>query len=271
MKIAMTGASGFVATALKKAFPDWIAIERNDTVEQIGEKLKGVDAVFNLAGASIATRWDEAYKKVMYESRILTTQKVVEAMNQSEVKHFISASAVGIYKSDTPCDEKSTSYAEDFLGNLARDWEAEALKCTKPTAILRFGVVLGNGGALEKMLPAFKAGLGGIIGNGAMVMSWIDIDDLVAMYRFVLEKELTGIFNATTPNPLTNFHFTKALGKVLHRPTWIPLPAFIVKLLFSEGAVILLEGKEAYPKAMMEKGFVFNYPDIDSSLKKILS
>lgn len=104
-----------------------------------------------------------------------------------------------------------------------------------------------------------------------MVMSWIDIDDLVAIYRFVLEKKLEGIFNATAPKPLTNYHFTKILGKVLHRPTWLPLPSFIIKLLFSEGAVVLLDSKEAYPKALLDKGFHFSYPDAESSLKKILT
>ena len=273
MKVAMTGASGFVAHALKQAFPDYVVIERNDSVEDIVAKLESVDVVFNLAGAPIATRWNEAYKKILHSSRIETTRKVVEAINQSTVNHFISTSAVGIYPNDIACDESCTTFGNDFLGTLAQEWEAEALKCIKPTAILRFGVVLGkNGGALDKMLPAFKAGLGGILGNGQMVMSWIDIDDLVAIYRFVLENKLEGIFNATAPQPLSNYHFTKILGKVLHRPTWLPLPSFIIKLLFSEGAVVLLDIKEAYyPKALLDKGFHFSYPDAESSLKKILT
>lgn len=272
MKIAMTGASGFVANALKKAFPNYVALERNDSVDVLIEKLSDVDAVFNLAGAPIAARWDEEYKKVLRASRIETTQKLVLALNQSDIKHFISTSAVGIYPNNVPCDESCTDLGDDFLGTLAKDWEAEALKCTKPTAILRFGVVLGkDGGALDKMLPPFQAGLGGIIGNGRMVMSWIDIDDLVGIYRFVLENKLEGIFNATAPQPLTNFHFTKILGKILHRPTWIPLPSFIVKMLFSEGAVVLLDSKEAYPKALLDKGFSFQYPNVEASLRKILA
>lgn len=272
MKIALSGASGFVATALKQAFPDYVVIERNDSVESLVEKFKGVDAVFNLAGAPIATRWDAEYKKVLRQSRIETTQKIVQALNQSDVSHFISTSAVGIYPNNTPCDESCTTYGEDFLGELAREWEEAALECTKLTTILRFGVVLGkNGGALEKMLPAFKAGLGGILGNGRMVMSWIDIDDLVAIYRFVLEHKRGGVFNATAPHPLTNYHFTKILGKILGRPTWLPLPAFMIKMLFSEGAVVLLDSKEAYPRALLDQGFVFTYPDAASSLRKILA
>ena len=271
MKIAMSGASGFVANALKKRFPDVVVIERNDDVKAIIQKLEGVDAVFNLAGAPIAARWDEAYKKVLWSSRIETTKKLVMAMNQSEVKHFISTSAVGIYPSGVPCDESSEKLGEDFLAHLAIAWEGEARKCTKKTTILRFGVVLGDGGALEKMLPSFKMGLGGIIGNGAMVMSWIDIDDLVDIYAFVLEKELEGVYNATSPQPLTNFRFTKMLGKVLRRPTFLPVPSFIIKMLFFFVATVLLDSKEAYPKALLEKGFTFTYGDLEHSLRKILA
>ncbi len=272
MKVAMSGASGFVANALKQRFPDFVVIERGDDVEVIRKKLVGVQAVFNLAGAPIVAKWDEAYKKVLYSSRIDTTKKIVEAINQSDVEHFISTSAVGIYPNNIPCDESTQKFGEDFLGQLAVAWEREAQKCTKRTTILRFGVVLGrDGGALEKMLPAFKMGLGGIIGDGRMVTSWIDLDDLVSIYAFVLEQKCEGIFNATSPQPLTNYHFTKILGKVLHRPTFIPVPSFIIKMLFGEGSTVLLDSKEAYPKALLEKGFVFQYPDLESSLKKILA
>lgn len=271
MKVAISGASGFVANALKRAFPDFVVIERQDDVVVITQKLKGVDAVFNLAGAPIVARWNEAYKKVLWHSRIETTKKLVSAVGQSDVTHFISTSAVGIYPNGVPCDEESSKLSEDFLGTLALAWEHEAFKCTKPTTILRFGVVLGEGGALEKMLPAFRLGLGGIIGDGAMMMSWIDIDDLVAIYAFVLEHRLVGVLNATAPEPLSNYHFTKILGNVLHRPTLIPVPAFIIKMLFGEGSTVLLDSKEAYPKALLRQGFAFTYPDVESSLRKILA
>lgn len=269
MKVALSGASGFVAGALKKAFPNFVPIERHDEGEALLQKLQGVDAVLNLAGAPIAARWDEAYKKVLWSSRIDTTKKLVDAINQSDVKHFISTSAVGIYPNNVACDETSR-IGEDFLANLATAWETEAHKCTKKTTILRFGVVLGHGGALEKMLPAFRWGLGGIIGDGRMMTSWIDIDDLVGIYMYVLEKGLEGTFNATSPKPLSNFHFTKILGKVLHRPTLIPVPGFIIKMLFGEGASVLLDSKEVYPKALLEQGYLFQYPDLENSLKKIL-
>ncbi|KFL33068.1 MULTISPECIES: TIGR01777 family oxidoreductase [unclassified Sulfurospirillum] len=271
MRVAISGASGFVANALKQKFPDFVVIERKDDVEAITHKLKDVYAVFNLAGAPIAAKWDEAYKKVLWESRIETTKKLVAAINQSDVEHFISTSAVGIYPSNVPCDEQTLKLSEDFLGHLALAWEREAQKCTKRTTILRFGVVLGEGGALEKMLPAFRMFLGGIIGDGRMITSWIDIDDLVSIYAFVLEKKLEGILNATAPQPLTNYHFTKILGNVLHRPTFVPVPSFIIKMLFGEGSTVLLESKEAYPKALLTQGFVFAYPNLESSLRKILA
>ena len=271
MKIAMSGASGFVAQALKQKFPEYVVIDRNDDVEAITHKLKDVEAVFNLTGAPIVAKWDEAYKEVLYTSRIVTTKKLVEAINHSDVTHFISTSAVGIYPNNMPCDEQTPKVSEDFLGTLALAWEHEASKCTKRTTILRFGVVLGEGGALEKMLPAFKMGLGGIIGDGKMITSWIDIDDLVSIYAFVLDHRLEGIFNACSPQPLSNYHFTKILGKVLHRPTFFPIPSFIIKMLFGEGSTVLLDSKEAHPKALLSKGFVFAYPDLESSLRKILA
>lgn len=272
MKVAMNGASGFVATALKKQFPNHVVIERNDDVEAILKKLEGVDAVFNLAGAPIVARWNEAYKKVLHSSRIDSTKKLVEAINQSHVSHFISTSAVGIYPNDVPCDEETTRFADDFLGKLALEWEAEAKKCQKATAILRFGVVLGqNGGALEKMLPAFKMGFGGRIGDGKMITSWIDSEDLVAIYAFVLERKLEGIFNATSPQPISNAVFTKVLGEVLHRPTIFPVPEVFIRLAFGEGSTVLLDSKEVYPKALLQKGFTFHYGDLKSSLQRILA
>lgn len=272
MRVALTGASGFVGKHLQKSFSDHIIIERHDSVETILEKLEGVDAVFNLAGAPIIKRWSSHYKDVLLSSRIQTTQRVVQAINQSKVKHFISTSAIGAYPDDVACDESITNYNNDFLGSLTKAWEAEALLCQKPTSIIRFGVILGkDAGALSKMLLPFKLGLGGIIADGKMMTSWIDIHDLMRIYAYVLEKKLTGIINATAPHPVTNYTFTKALGQALHRPTIIPLPGFVLKLLFGEGATAITSSKEVYPKVLSESGFKFDYEDIKSSLNHILS
>jgi uncharacterized protein (TIGR01777 family) len=272
MKIALTGASGFVGQALRAHFHDTVILDRDDTVETILQKLKGVDAVINLAGAPIIKRWSESYKKTLYDSRILTTRKLVKALNASDVKFFISTSAIGIYPNNHACNEKCADLGKDFLAELCVDWEAEALQCNKPTAIVRFGIVLGpDGGALAQMLPPFKLGLGGPIGKGDMMMSWIHITDLVRMCEYLITEQHSGIYNACSPQPISNLAFTKTLGKVLHRPTLFPLPPLMLKLIFAEGAQVLLDSKEVYPKSLLEKGFAFHFNQIEGALQDILS
>ncbi|MDO8454575.1 MAG: TIGR01777 family oxidoreductase [Sulfurimonas sp.] len=271
MKIAITGASGFVAKQLRDTFSDIVAIERKDSEEAILEKLKGVDVVINLAGSPIINKWTEEYKKLLLSSRIETTKKIVKAINQSDVKHFISTSAIGAYPDNIACDEQHIGYGDDFLGQLTKAWEAEANMCEKPTTILRFGVILGkDGGALAQMLLPFRLGLGGVIGNGKMMMSWIDSADLMNIYKFVIDKKATGVFNAVSPEPISNYIFTKALGKVLNRPTLFPLPEFVLRIIYGEGATVLTGSKEIYPKALSEAGFIFEYPTIDASLTHLL-
>lgn len=272
MKVAITGASGFVGSHLSKIFTDYVSIGRDESEYEILEKLDGVDVVFNLAGAPIVKKWSKSYKEVLISSRVDTTKTLVNAINKSEVKHFISTSAIGAYPDGEAYDESFEGYGDDFLASLTQMWEAEANKCIKPTSIIRFGVILGaDGGALAQMLTPFKLGLGGIIGNGKMMTSWIDVADLVRIYSFIIEKKLTGIFNATAPKPISNYTFTKALGKALHRPTCFPLPVFVLKLLYGEGSTVLTGSKEVYPKALLDTGFEFHYPDIKSSLTHILS
>lgn len=271
MKVAITGASGFVGTHLQKAFSENVHIHRNDTKEQIIEKLKGVDLVINLAGAPIIKKWSEAYKKVLISSRVETTKTLVSAINQSEVKYFISTSAIGAYPDDGAYDETYTRHADDFLGQLTKAWEETALQCHKPTAIVRFGIVLGaDGGALKQMLLPFKLGVGGTVGDGRMMMSWVDIDDLVNVYKFLYEKNLQGVFNITAPHPVSNYEFTKALGSVLHRPTIFPLPEFVLRIIYGEGASVLTGSKEVYPKKLLDNGFTFEYPTIKESLEHLL-
>lgn len=272
MKVAFTGASGFVGTHLQKIFTDTVIIGRNDEQEDIVKKLQGVDVVINLAGAPIVQRWSESYKKVLISSRVDITRKLVAAINESEVKHFISTSAIGAYPEHKPYDESFEGYGDDFLAQLTKEWENEALKCTKPTAIIRFGVVLGiDGGALYKMLTPFKMGVGGNISDGKMMMSWIDIDDLVSIHSFILENKLTGVFNATAPNPVLNHVFTKTLGNILHRPTIFPLPEFVLKIIFGEGSIVLTGSKEVYPTALEDSGFTFKYKTIEQSLVHLLT
>lgn len=271
MKLAITGANGFVGSHIKKSFKDCITIGRNDSEDEILSKLNGVDVVINLAGSPIVKRWTKEYKKTLIDSRIQSTKKLVNAINRSDVKHLISTSAIGAYPSDRAYDESFDGYSDDFLGSLTKEWEYEAKKCNKLTSIVRMGIILGNnGGALVQMLPAFRMGVGGIISDGKMMVSWVDIDDVIRIYKFIFDKELTGVFNATTPNPITNYMFTKALGSVLSRPTVIPVPEFVLKLLFGEGSTVLTGSKEVYPKALTEAGFEFKYKEIESSFRHLL-
>jgi len=271
MKIALTGASGFVGRALQSAFPDTVALERNDDADTMLDKLDGVDVAINLAGAPIIKRWNDPYKQVLLNSRIHTTKRLVSALNRSRVKRFISTSAIGIYPDGIRCDESCESCSDDFLGHLAHKWEQEARRCTRPTTILRFGVLMGpEGGALKQMLTPFRLGVGGVIGNGRMMTSWIDIDDLVRIYRFVIENRLDGTFNCVSPHPVTNYELTKTLGRVLHRPTILPIPEFALRIMYSEAASVLTGSKEIYPAALLDAGFVFKYPTIGASLKHLL-
>ncbi len=195
MKVAITGASGFVGTRVRSRFTSHVVIDRDLSVSEIEQRLRGVDAVINLAGAPIIKRWSRSYKDVLYQSRISTTGRLAEALNRTDRNiHLVSASATGIYPEHMACDETCTETANDFLGKLARDWEQQAMLYRGPVSIMRLGVVLGpEGGALSKMLPVFRLGLGGPVGNGGMITSWIDIEDLLRAFEFVIRLGLTQV------------------------------------------------------------------------------
>lgn len=278
--IAITGSSGFVGTNLKRYFTDLgyevLPIARGDlsNEQRLQEIINQSDIVINLAGANIINRWSESYKKLLYSSRIDTTKAIVEAINKVENKpsQLISTSAVGIYDNKQTYDEKGV-HTSDFLGKLAEDWEEEALKARSEStkvSIFRFGIVLGkDGGALEKMITPFKLGLGGIIGSGKQAFSFIHIEDLLNAYKFVIENNHENIFNLTAPTPTTNRGLTLALGKTLKRPTILPLPEFVLNIIFSEGAKVLTDGQSAIPKNLMDLGFEFKYKTIDETIENL--
>ena len=281
--IAITGASGFVGQYITKVFTEQgyvvVPILRADIhdLNKLQTKLEQSDVLINLAGANIIGRWSESYKKVLYSSRIETTKALVEAMKSIEnsPKLFVSTSAVGIYKNDEVYNEYSTDYADNFLGNLVTDWESEANKAKDlgvRVAILRFGIVLGKeGGALQKMLTPFKLGLGGIIGDGKQAFSFIHIDDLARFYLHLIDNQaLEGVYNMTTAKPTTNYGLTKSLGKVLKRPTFLPLPTFVLQLIYGEGATVLTDGQSVMPKRVLESGFEFQFEGIDEVLEDLL-
>lgn len=282
-KIAIIGANGFIGTYMQSFFKSEgfsvLPIHREDTQKSIVEitnLLEGVDIIINLAGAPIIHRWNNAYKKVLYESRIITTNKIVTAISHMEKKPelFVSTSAIGIYATNGPMSESKYTYSENFLAKICKAWEAEAQQADAFTrvVIFRFGVVLGKGGgALSKMLPSFKLGIAGTIGNGSEPFSWVHISDLLNAYLFVFNhNELNGTFNLCSPNPVTNKVLTKTLGKILHRPTVIPLPKFVLRFLFSEGATVLTEGQSVIPERLLKHQFIFKYPTIEEALREVL-
>lgn len=271
MKIAIAGAGGFVGSHIRKRYPDHVVIDRNDHEDTIVKRLKGVYAVINLAGAAIIKRWSEPYKKVLRESRIGTTRKIVRAIEKSGIKHFISTSAIGIYPDDMECDESCTSFGTDFLAELALEWEHEAKAFTGTVAILRFGVVLGaEGGALAQMLGPFRLCLGGPIGNGAMMTSWIDIEDLMRIYDFVISRRAEGVYNAVSPNPVSNYELSRELSRMFGCPFMVPVPKFVIRLMYGEAAKVLTGSKIVYPTRLMEEGFEFKYPRIKESLEHLV-
>jgi len=278
--IAISGASGFVGSSLIKFFTNLdykvtpIKRETLNDKKKLEELLDSSDILINLSGANIINRWSESYKELLYSSRIETTKKLVNAIKniQNPPKIFISTSAVGIYDNKTTYDEKG-EFSNDFLSSLCQKWEKEALKAKSEktkVSIFRFGIVLGkDGGALQKMITPFKLGLGGVIGSGKQAFSFIHIDDLLASYKFVIENLYEDIFNLTAPTPTTNKGLTLALGKTLKRPTILPVPEFILNLIFSEGAKVLTDGQSAVPKNLLDLGFKFKYKTIEETIENL--
>ena len=282
MKFIISGASGFVGSALKKALSEHtiVSIGVSDFAksdEEFATVFESADIIINLAGAPIIARWSDEYKKLLYSSRIDTTSKIVRAIEKMDEKPklLISTSAVGIYTNSKTQTEDDGEISNDFLGKLCQEWETSANKaaslCVR-TVIFRFGIVLGKGGgALQKMLLPFKLGVGGVIGSGKQAFSWIHIDDLVRAFEFAIENNtLNGTYNLTAPEPTTNKGLTNALAHALHRPAFFPLPEFALKLLYSEGAKVLTDGQSVVPNRLLASGFNFRFSNIEQTIENLV-
>ena len=292
MHFLITGGTGFIGTYLTqllvrqghnitilsrnkhRVLPNIRAIEN---ISDIHDN-EHIDVIINLAGANISKKWTQSYKRELISSRVDTTQHIISMISRLTKKPelLISASAVGYYgaQGKAPLSEQSP-YTEDFTHQLCSQWETIALQAENygvRTCITRLGVVLGKGGgALEKMLPAFKYGLGGKIGSGEQFFSWVHIKDLIAAFNeCVKNKQYRGIYNLTAPHPVTNAQFTAALGKAIQRPTMFTIPGWFITLVFGEmGENLLLRGQNVIPERLQNAGFQFNYPDIESALTEI--
>ena len=249
---------------------EWNQKDLMDAVNQ-------VDIVINLAGEPIAKkRWTDKQKDLIKKSRAETTKLIVQVINNAnkKPKKIINASAVGFYgnRGNSKLAENSPS-GSGFLPDVCKEWEYEANKAKINVVILRIGVVLSkNGGALEKIIPPFKAFVGGPLGTGNQWMSWISLSDLIGLIKFVAENDnVTGILNATSPNPVTNKDFSNIVGKVLGRPSFMRAPAFALKILLGEMSDLLLDSQRVIPERALELGYKFKYPDLESALSSITS
>ncbi|MCH1923545.1 TIGR01777 family oxidoreductase [Shewanella sp. C32] len=292
MKILLTGATGLVGSALVPLLEtdhELLIVSRNPvkarhkfgqnhqylaSLDQL-HHLDDVDAVINLAGEPIvAKRWSDQQKEKICHSRWDITDKIAQLINASSTPPhtLLSASAIGFYgrQGEARLAEDAVPHQE-FSHHICNVWEQKAQAAASNytrVCIFRIGVVLAaHGGALAKMLPAFKLGLGGPIGDGKQGMSWIHLRDLLALICYLLNNpECEGVYNATAPNPVTNADFAKALGKALHRPACLPAPAFILKLALGEMADLLIEGQFIVPKHALDEGFYFEFAEINEAL-----
>lgn len=294
--VLITGASGFVGQILAQKYLDagWqvngIGTSRNHPMANAHDNFSWTsadtslpggwqglvaqsDVIVNLAGRNIFKPWTPAYKKAIYDSRIQTTKHLVDAMPDTFHGQLLNASAAGFYgdRGDTPLRETESS-GTGFLAQVCRDWEAQAQSAASKgatVAIMRFGVVLGSGGALDVMSRAFRMFMGGPLGSGDQWFPWVHLNDLVRGVFFLMEHNARGIYNFTGPGPIRQKAFAKALGRALQRPAVMPAPAFFIKLFMGQLGESFLCSQKALPAALETAGFRFQYDTVESALTQI--
>jgi len=301
MKVLITGATGLIGTELVSLLlqngisVNYLTTSQKKIVNELNFNgfywspeqglidencLMGVDSIINLAGANIAKRWTNSYKQEIIESRLLSSALLFKAIknNPNQVKQIVSASGTSIYPNSDSIvyDENSTQVNDSFLGNVVVKWEESTDKFASlglKVCKLRTGIVLSaKGGALVEMLKTIKLGLGSSFGSGKQIQSWIHIHDIAALYFYAIKNNLDGVYNAVSPNPVTNEELTFSIAKVLKKPLFMPnVPKFAMKLILGEMHELLFENRNLSANKIKDKGFEFKYKSIDEALINILS
>jgi hypothetical protein len=288
MKVLLTGATGFVGSALTRRLESAghvvLPVSRRPGArydwsdDGLARGVREADAVVHLAGENLFDkRWTRKQKQILESSRVDPTRRLAALVAERRPSCFISASAVGYYgASEQARFDEGSPQGTGFLAGLCREWEAAtgaAAAAGVRTATMRQGVVLGpGGGALAKMLPPFRLGIGGPLGNGRQWVSWIHIDDLTSLFEFLLTRpDLSGVFNATAPAPVTMKQLASALGRALHRPALMPVPAPMLRLALGEVADVLLTGQYVEPRRATEAGFTFRFTDVEPALRDVVA
>ena len=301
MKVLITGATGLIGTELVSLLlqngisVNYLTTSKNKIVNELNYNgfywspeqgiidencLMGVDSIINLAGANISKRWTNSYKQEIIESRLLSSALLFKALksNPNQVKQIVSASGTSIYPNSDSIiyDENSTQVNPSFLGNVVIKWEESTDKFASlglKVCKLRTGIVLSSkGGALVEMLKTIQLGLGSSFGSGKQIQSWIHIHDIAALYYFAINNDLDGVYNAVSPNPVTNEELTFTIAKVLKKPLFMPnIPKFMMSLFLGEMHELLFENRNLSAKKIIDKGFVFKYKNIGEALKNILA
>lgn len=297
MRVVVTGGSGFIGGALVKALLErgdevWVVTRKKGRLAEHSpklhevtwaelaerpERLEGVDGIVNLAGESINQRWTAAAKARVLNSRLQAAEAVgswIRAL-MTKPRVVVNASGItyyGMSETDT-YDERSPGRVTDFLSSVVEKWEEAAGRIPAERLVkLRVGLVIGReGGAFPLMALPYKLFAGGRVGSGKQWISWIHIEDMTRLILFCLDHDgISGPVNASSPDPVTNDAFGRALGRAMRRPHWFPVPAFLMRTLFGEMAILLLEGQKALPRAALDAGFTFRYPTVDSAMHDLV-
>lgn len=280
--VTLNGSNGFLGQQISKYFDEKYEIRKINRdnylidPELLAAKLEGSDIVVNIAGAPVSLFANQKKRDLIYNSRILTTRNLMNAIYfmKKRPQMLISMSAIGIYGTSGVHDETSDIYGDDFLAKVCKDWEwevAAAFEMGIDLTVIRCGIVLSkNEGILKKMLFPFKLGLGAVVGDGSQPFSFIHIHDFLRAFDFVIDHHLTGIINFVSPKYCTNFEFSKALSRAVRRPMFLRIPSGIVKAFTGKQSSMLLDGQRVVPKVLFNNGFIFKHSSITSAIKNIV-